>query len=230
MNAQHIISQISDQILQSDATERGIALDTENKQTPEMSDLISLSLDNDVSPERISNEALDKPMHDVVNRFKNDDYEFMEMIARAIITGDARDILADRVEETEALSKGTMLLATVEGEYHRHGKDIIYSLSRGIGFNTIDLGMGVTAGEIRAAVDEHQPEYLGISASTRATIPDLEEIVGRFQSGKTADKTAVILGGFLAIDTEASTIDADYRCSNIHQSIDLLLSLANSPN
>jgi 5-methyltetrahydrofolate--homocysteine methyltransferase len=166
----------------------------------------------------------------VVSRFKNDDYAFMEMISKAIITGDARDMLADRVEETESLNKGTMLLATVEGEYHRHGKDIIYLLSRGIGLDTIDLGMGISNGEILEAVDEHRPDYLGLSASTRATIPDIEELVGNVHAVKDAEKTKVILGGFLAIDTEANAIDADYRCPNIHQSIDLLLRLANSPN
>jgi methanogenic corrinoid protein MtbC1 len=230
MNAQHIIGQISDKIFHSDFHDHGRALDSENKHSPEISDLISLSLENDVSPELISNEALDKPMHEIVHRFNNDDYDFMEMIARAKITGDAREILADQVEETEPLNKGTMLLATVEGEYHRHGKDIISSLSRGIGFNTIDLGVGKSASEILNAVDEHQPDYLGISASTRATIPDLKEIVENIQTGKDTERTSVILGGFLAADNEADHIDADYRCSNIHQSIGLLLDLSNSSN
>lgn len=230
MNAQHIIGQISDKIFHSDFTDYGEALDSGNKYSPEISGLISLSLENDVPAERISNEALDKPMHDIVNRFRNHDYDFMAMIARAKFTGDARDILADRVEETESLNVGTMLLATVEGEYHRHGKDIISSLSRGIGFNTIDLGMGVSASEMLNAVDEHQPDYLGISASTRATLPDLKEIVDNIQTGKAAEKTTVILGGFLAIGSEADAINADYRCSNIHQSIDLLIGLANASN
>jgi len=230
MNAEHIISQISNQIFNRDINDYGNVLDSENKNSPEISGLISLSLENDVSPELISNEALDKPMHNIVNRFRNDDYDFIEMIARAKITGDARDILADRAEETESLNKCTMLLATVEGEYHRHGKDIISSLSRGIGLNTIDLGMGISTSEILNAVDEHQPDYLGISASTRTTIPDLKEIVDNVQTGKAAEKTTVILGGFLAVDNEADAINADYRCSNIHQSIDLFTSLANSSN
>lgn len=230
MNAQHIIGQISNKIFHSDFSGHDNALDSENKYSPAITDLISLSLENNVSPELISNEALDKPMHDIVHRFKNDDYEFMEMIARAKITGDARRILADCVEETEPLNKGTMLLATVEGEYHSHGKDIITSLSRGIGFNLVDLGMGVSAREIRNAVDIHKPDYLGISASTRTTIPDLKEMVDHIQADKAADKTTVILGGFLATYNEADAIDADYRCSNIHQTLDLLLSLANSTN
>jgi len=230
MNAQHIIGQISNKIFHSDFSGHDNTLDSENKYSPAITDLISLSLENDVSPELISNEALDKPMHDIVNRFKNDDYEFMEMIARAKITGDARSILADCAEETEPLNKGTMLLATVEGEYHCHGKDIISSLSRGIGFNIIDLGMGVSVSEILNAVDEHKPDYLGISASTRTTISNLKEMVDNIQAGNTAEKTTVILGGFLATYNEADAIDADYRCSNIHQTLDLLLSLASSPN
>jgi methanogenic corrinoid protein MtbC1 len=230
MNAQHIIGQISNKIFHSDVTDHGSSLSPENKYAPAIADLISRSLENDVSPELISNQALDKPMHDIVNRFRNDDYEFMEMIARAKITGDARGILADCAEEAEPLDKGTMLLATVEGEYHCHGKYIISSLSRGIGFNIIDLGTGVSAGEMLKAVDEHKPDYLGISASTRSTISNLKEIVDDIQAGHAAAKTTVILGGFLAAYSEADAIDADYRCSNIHQTLDLLLRLANSPS
>ena len=230
MNAQHIIGQISDQLFHSDFSDLCNAVDSGNPYAPEMPDLISLSLQNDVSPERITNEALDKPMHDIIHRFRNDDYEFMEMIARAKITGDVRDILADHVADTDALSKGTMMLATLEGEYHRQGKDIISSITRGIGFNTIDLGVGVAANDILIAVDEHQPDYLGISASTRTTIPELKEVVDIIQAGEAADKTTVILGGFLANDSEADGIDADYRCANIHQTLDLLLGLANSSN
>jgi hypothetical protein len=55
-------------------------------------------------------------------------------------------------------------------------------------------------------------------------------MVDNIQASKAAEKTTVILGGFLAFDNEADSIDADYRCSNIQQSIDLLLNLANSSN
>ncbi|MGD9137987.1 MAG: cobalamin-dependent protein [Desulfobacterales bacterium] len=230
MNAQRIIGQISDKIFHSDFNILGSAFDPVDKFSLEISDLISSSIKNDVPPALISNEALDKPMLEVVNRFKEDDYEFVEMIARAKLTGEARDSLADHVEETESLNKGTMLLATVEGEYHRHGKDIISSLVRGIGFDTIDLGFGISTSEIFDSVNEHQPDYLGISAYTRTTIPELQEMVDNIQASKAAEKTTVILGGFLAIDNEADAIDADYRCSNIQQSIDLLLNLAYSSN
>lgn len=230
MNAQHIIGQLSDKIFHSDFNNYNNMMDPSNNLTDGISALISVSIENDVPPTLISNEALDKPMLDIVNRFKNDDYEFMEMIARAKLTGDARDRLADHVEETETLDNATILLATVEGEYHRHGKDIISLLARGIGFNTIDLGMGIPASEILDAVDEHQPDFLGISASTRATIPDLKDVMDTIHANNALENTRTILGGFLSIYNEAEAIDADYCCPNIHQSIDLFLNLANSSN
>ena len=230
MNAQHIIGQLSDKIFHSDFNNYNNIMDSSNNLTDGISALISVSIENDVPPTLVSNEALDKPMLDIVNRFKNDDYEFMEMIARAKLTGDARDRLADHVEETESLENDTILLATVEGEYHRHGKDIISLLARGIGFNTIDLGMGIPVSEILDAVDEHRPDFLGISASTRATIPDLKDIMRSIHANNALENMTTILGGFLAIYNEAEAIHADHCCPNIHQSIDLFLNLANSSN
>jgi 5-methyltetrahydrofolate--homocysteine methyltransferase len=230
MNAQHIIGQISDTILHGDFCEASENLDSNNSCTDDISDLISVSIENDVPAPLISTEALDKSMLEIIDRFKNDDVMFMEMIARANLTGEARDTLADHVEDPEPLSKGTMLLAAVEGEYHRHGKDIISSLSRGIGFNTIDLGTGVPIEDILDAVDEHRPEYVGISASTRATIPELKEITDKISADRALVNTKVILGGFLAGDDAADDLGADYLCPNIDQSIDLLVTLANSSN
>lgn len=230
MNAQHIIGQISDQIFHSDFSKNSSASDSGYNHSPQISDLISLSIKNDVPPALIAGEALDKPMFDIIDRFKKEKYAFVEMIARANLIGEAREELADRVENPESLSKGKMILATVEGEYHRHGKDIISSLSRGIGFNALDLGIGIPANEILDAVDEYKPDYLAISASTRATIPDLKEIMDTIHADKALENTTTILGGFLAIDNEAGAIDADYHCPNIHQSIDLFLNLANSSN
>ena len=205
-------------------------LDANNNCTDSISDLILKSIEIDVPAPLISTEALDKPMLEIIDRFKNDDYDFIEMIARAKLTGEARDTLADHVEDPEHLSKGTMLLAAVEGEYHRQGKDIISSLSKGIGFNTIDLGTGVPTEDILDAVDEHQPDYVGISASTRATIPELKEITDKINKDRAHENTKLILGGFLAGDDEADALGADYLCPNLDQSIDLLVNLAQSSN
>ena len=230
MNAQNIIGQISDTILHGDFCETSETMDSSNKCTEDISDLISMSMENDVPAPLISSEALDKPMLEIIDRFKNDDVAFMEMIARAKLTGEARDMLADHVKDPETLRKGTMLLAAVEGEYHQHGKDIISSLSKGIGFNTIDLGIGVPTENILAAVDQHQPDYIGISASTRATIPDLREFMDKLGTDRALEDTKVILGGFLAGDDEADGLGADYLCPNLDQSIDLLVNLVCSAN
>ena len=230
MNAQHIIGQISETILHGEFCEASDALDSNNNCTDGISDLISVSIESDIPAPLISAQALDKPMLEIIDRFKNDDYEFIEMIARAKLTGEARETLADHVEDPEHLNKGTMLLAAVKGEYHRHGKDIISSLSKGIGFNTIDLGTNVSTEDILDAIDEHQPDYVGISASTRATIPELKEITDKINRDRAHENTKLILGGFLAGDDEADVLGADYLCPNLDQSIDLLVNLAHSSN
>jgi len=230
MNAQHIIGQISDTIIHGNYNRQGGASTAGNDDRPDISELISLSIENDVPAPLIASDGLDRPMLDVITRFKNDDFAFIEMIARATLAGEARKILADHVENPESLSKGKMLLATVKGEYHRHGKDIVSSLSRGLGIDTIDLGTGITANEIIDAANEHKPDFLGISASTRATIPDLKKLMHKIQEDHTFEDMSVILGGYLAVDEEADAIAVDYQCSDLSQTIELLSNLTGNEN
>ena len=68
MNAQHIIGQLSDKIFHSDFNNNENMMDSNTNLTEGISELISVSMENDVPPTLISNEALDKPMLDIVNR------------------------------------------------------------------------------------------------------------------------------------------------------------------
>jgi 5-methyltetrahydrofolate--homocysteine methyltransferase len=230
MNEQSIIGQISDNIIKGRFNAQCQAPETGSNCMLGVSELISLSMEKNIPPPLISTDALDKTMNDIINRFENEEYTFIELVARANLTGNARKILADHVEDPDILCKGKILLATVEGEYHRYGKDIVCALSRGIGFNTIDLGLGVPINEITDAVKKHDPDFLGISASTRSTIPELEEINDILNEGNCRKDIKVILGGYLATDDTANTFDVDFRCRNISQTLELLLCLADSTN
>jgi 5-methyltetrahydrofolate--homocysteine methyltransferase len=230
MNGQSIIGQISDNILQGRFNAQPQALETGANCMLGVSELISLSMEKNMPPSLISADALDKTMNDIINRFKNEEYAFIELIARANLTGNAREILADHVKDPGTLNKGKILLATVEGEYHRHGKDIVSALSRGIGLNTIDLGLGVPIDEIAGAVKKHDPDFLGISASMRSTVPKIEELNDRLNGVNCREDIKIILGGYLATDETANAIDVDFRCWNISQTLELLLYLAGSAN
>ncbi len=230
MNGQSIIGQISDNILQGRFNAQCQAPETVSNCMLGVSELISLSMEKNIPPPLISTDALDKTMDDIINRFENEEYTIIELVARANLTGNARKILADYVEDPDTLCKGKILLATVEGEYHRHGKDIVGALSRGIGFNTIDLGLEVPINEIADAVKKHDPDFLGISASMRSTIPELEKINDMLNQRNCREDIKVILGGYLAVDETANTIDVSFRCRNISQTLELLLHLTGLTN
>ena len=90
--------------------------------------------------------------------------------------------------------------------------------------------MGLPCREIFANVKAEKPDCLGLSASTLATIPELKELVDSVREEPALETTKVLLGGYLSTDDEAGAIDADYRCANLPQTIDLLLTLAGSTN
>jgi methanogenic corrinoid protein MtbC1 len=183
-----------------------------------------------MSPPLISFDALDKAMDDSLDKFISGEYNVPDLVTRAKYTSEARDMLKEKAGASESLNKGTFILASMEGEYHRHGMDIVSGLLKGIGFNTIELGLGVPVPEIVRCVKDNRPDYLGISGSTFSTIPLIQDLTNQLAQAGCRDNVTLILGGYLALTESPESLGVDHCCHNITETIDLLKNLANSAN
>ena len=191
--------------------------------------LIQFSIMKKIPLQTVSTDILDHNMNDSFKKFIDGKYLMPDLVFRAKKIGNARKMLITHDKSMKSLSKGKILMATIDGEYHRQGKDIVTSLLRGIGFKTIDLGLGVPVEDIVNAVKRHTPDYLGISASILATIPKIKILKNCLEKNGGLKKTKVIIGGYIAKEESSKSIGVEHYCKNITQTISLIKALSGMP-
>jgi 5-methyltetrahydrofolate--homocysteine methyltransferase len=228
MNEQHIMGQIHDRIIKGRFETTCWQTESGQKCQPGVSDLIKQSIQKKMSVPLISSDALDRAMDDSFDKFIGGEYNVPDLVMRAKYTSEARDILTEQAGASESLNKGKFILASVEGEYHRHGMDIVSGLLKGIGFNTIELGLGVPVAEIVRCVKDYRPDYLGISGSTFSTIPLIQYLTDLLVQSDCRENITLILGGYLGLTESPESLGVDHCCHNIAETIDLLKNFAES--
>ena len=105
-------------------------------------------------------------------------------------------------------AKGKFILATVHGDIHDIGKNIVKVLLENYGYDVIDLGKDVTPQTIVDAVKTHNVKLVGLSALMTTTVPAMEETI-RLLKEQTTD-VCVMVGGAVLTEEYAEMIGADY--------------------
>jgi methanogenic corrinoid protein MtbC1 len=101
------------------------------------------------------------------------------------------------------------VIGTVHGDLHSVGKTMVNSLMTAHGFKMIDLGENVPTGRFLAAVKEHNPDILALSALLTTTAPEQRKVIEALQQAGLRRQVKVMVGGG-AITTEfARDIGAD---------------------
>jgi 5-methyltetrahydrofolate--homocysteine methyltransferase len=132
------------------------------------------------------------------------------MAANAMKAGMAllRPILA----ETGAKPIGKMVIGTVKGDIHDIGKNLVGMMMEGAGFDVVDLGINVEAERFVAALAEHEPDILGMSALLTTTMPYMKTVIETLQEQGVRDRCAVLVGGAPLNEEFATVIGADAYC------------------
>lgn len=112
----------------------------------------------------------------------------------------------DNFSNTPA-DKGRFVIATVEGDIHDIGKNIVKLLLSNYGFNVIDLGKDVPAQAVVDAVIEHKAPLAGLSALMTTTVPAMEKTIKLLR--EKAPWCKVVVGGAVLTKEYAATIGAD---------------------
>jgi len=97
------------------------------------------------------------------------------MAAKAMKAGMA--ILRPLLAETGAPQVGTMVIGTVKGDIHDIGKNLVGMMMEGAGFKVVNLGINNDADKFIAAVREHEPEIVGMSALLTTTMPYMQVVI-----------------------------------------------------
>lgn len=132
------------------------------------------------------------------------------MAAKAMKAGMA--ILRPLLAETGAAKVGTMVIGTVKGDIHDIGKNLVSMMMEGAGFEVIDLGINNSAEEYLAAIEEHKPEILGMSALLTTTMPYMRVVIDALKAKGIREDMIVLVGGAPLNEAFAEDIEADAYC------------------
>ena len=146
---------------------------------------------------------------EVGNLFEKRTYFLPQLIASAETMKRGVDYLEPQLQENGTiLNRGTVLLATVEGDIHDIGKNIIALILRNHGYDVIDLGKDVSAEKIITEAKKYRPVIIGLSALMTTTMPRMLEII---ELGRKEGIVAhFIIGGAVVTKSYAQSIGAIY--------------------
>jgi 5-methyltetrahydrofolate--homocysteine methyltransferase len=129
--------------------------------------------------------------------------------------------------DSDVKLKGTVVLATVSGDLHDIGKNILGMMCEGSGFKVVDLGVDTKVEEYIAAVREHQADIIGMSALLTTTMHYMKDIIDGFkEAGLGHIRTAV--GGAPVSQMFAEEIGADAYGENAPIAIELFTEMMSS--
>jgi 5-methyltetrahydrofolate--homocysteine methyltransferase len=114
--------------------------------------------------------------------------------------------------ETGAKPVGKMVIGTVKGDIHDIGKNLVAMMLEGAGFDVVDLGINTDVDAFLAALDEHQPDVLGMSALLTTTMPYMKVVIDTMVEKGLRDDYIVLVGGAPLNEEFGEAIGADAYC------------------
>jgi methylmalonyl-CoA mutase cobalamin-binding domain/chain len=121
-------------------------------------------------------------------------------------------ILKPLLAETGAPKTGKMVIGTVKGDIHDIGKNLVAMMMEGAGFEVVDLGVNTDVDRYLAAIDEHQPDILGMSALLTTTMPYMKIVIEALKTKGIRDRIVVLVGGAPLNEEFSESVGADAYC------------------
>ena len=186
-----------------------IAENVQKGKAQEVADLVSKALDEGIEAQQILDEGLLKGMGELGVKFKNNEVFVPEVLIAARALNKGTDTLKARLVDLNVKALGKVVICTVAGDLHDIGKNLVKLMLEGTGFDVIDLGTDVSADKIVAAVNEHNPDIVALSALLTTTMSAQGDTIKALEQAGVRDKVKVIVGGAPVTDAFAKEIGAD---------------------
>ena len=228
MDEKELIEKIKLNVVQGriDAEDEGFDEGFEGQ--PGTVELVQEAMDKGLDAKSIVVDGLTSGMTIVGERFENGTYLIPDMLASAEAVGTAMDMLAPMLEQAGVQSKGKVVIATVLGDLHDIGKNIVTIMLKGAGYTIIDLGTDVPNEKVVSAVKEHKPGFLGLSALLTTTMREMPKIIDSLKAEGLRDGVKVLIGGAPTTPEFGEKIGADLHCADAFAAVDFANSVTGS--
>lgn len=182
--------------------------------------LVQEALDSGLSPAGILEKGLIAGMNKVGKDFRDGTLYIPEVLIAARAMHAGMDILKPLLSKEELKATGKFVIGTVKGDLHDIGKNLVGMMMEGAGFEVIDLGIDTPAEKFIEAVEQHQPDLVGVSALLTTTMVEMKAVIKALEQAGLRDRVKVIVGGAPVTEKYAQDIGADGYAPNASLAVD----------
>ena len=175
---------------------------------------VNILLERGWQPYTVLTDALVEGMRIVGIDFRDGILFVPEVLKSANAMKGGMAILRPLLAETGAPRAGKMVIGTVKGDIHDIGKNLVTMMMEGAGFEVIDLGINNPVENYLAALEEHEPDILGMSALLTTTMPYMKVVIETMKEKGIRDDYMVMVGGAPLNEDFAMAVGADAYCAD----------------
>jgi corrinoid protein of di/trimethylamine methyltransferase len=173
----------------------------------------------------ILNHGMLSAMEIIGEKFKDGTVFIPEVLLSARAMNEALAVLEPFLASLDKQSSGTIMLGTVLGDFHDIGKNMVLTMLKGVGFDTIDLGVNVKIEDFIRQVVEQKPDILGMSALLTTTMPQMKMVIDAVIEAGIREKVKIMVGGAPVNEKFAKAIGADGYARDAGDAVSLVKQL-----
>lgn len=178
----------------------------------EIEESVNILLSRDWMPYDVLTKALVEGMRIVGEDFRDGILFVPEVLLSANAMKGGMFILRPLLIATGAPKLGKMIIGTVKGDIHDIGKNLVGMMMEGAGFEVIDLGINNPVENYLAAIEEHEPDIVGMSALLTTTMPYMKVVIDTMKENGIRDDHVILVGGAPLNEEFGMAIGADAYC------------------
>ena len=156
--------------------------------------------------------------------YDNKEYDIPELIVCADTLNKGVKVLSVN-GNVENNSKGTIVLAVVEGDTHEIGKNIVKIMLEASGYDVIDIGVNKNADEIINTALTKEAQIIGLSSMMTTTRGEMKKVIDKINSMNLDKKPYVLIGGGSVTENYSIEINADGYATNAPNTVKLVQKL-----
>ncbi|MEE8599451.1 corrinoid protein [Euzebya tangerina] len=178
----------------------------------EIAEGTQILLDRGWDAQKVLADALVEGMRIVGIDFRDGILFVPEVLLAANAMKAGMELLRPLLAETGAEQVGKIVIGTVKGDIHDIGKNLVGMMLEGAGFEVIDIGINIEAETYIAALEEHKPDVLGMSALLTTTMPYMKVVIEEMKKRGIRDDYIVLVGGAPLNEEFGAAVGADAYC------------------
>jgi methylmalonyl-CoA mutase cobalamin-binding domain/chain len=173
---------------------------------------VNILLERGWTPYTVLTDALVEGMRIVGEDFRDGILFVPEVLLSANAMKAGMFVLRPLLAATGAPKMGKMVIGTVKGDIHDIGKNLVGMMMEGAGFDVVDLGINNPVENYLAAIEEHKPDILGMSALLTTTMPYMKVVIDTLIEKGMRDDFIVLVGGAPLNEEFGKAVGADAYC------------------